>query len=119
MAGVRCDLLEVKRVAGKALLLRWRIANTSETDMYQYPRGWEYGYPATELYYVDEAESKKYLLLESTEAGRKFWDVFDGDLKPGQTVMNWAKFPAPTSTTTKITIYIPKFMPFEGIPIAQ
>jgi hypothetical protein len=42
-----------------------------------------------------------------------------GDLGPGEQRLQWAKFPAPPATSNKVTVYIPKFAPFEDTPVSQ
>jgi hypothetical protein len=108
---VRCDLLEVKRVGGDALLIRWRLVNTSTTKRINYDFDW------SQVYFTDPAENKKYSFLTDA-AGARVLDIWYGDLNPGEQRLNWAKFPAPPATSKKITAYIPKFMPFEDAPVA-
>lgn len=118
---IRADLLEVKRVSGGALLVKWRIVNTTppasaglssaEDKPIHYDFSW------TDLYYVDPAENKKYGYLTDTE-GNRILDVWWGQLKTGETRANWAKFPAPPATSTKISVTLPKFPPFEDVPVA-
>ncbi len=119
---LRCDLLEAKRVSGGALLVRWRIVNgagagagglvATPTKPIPYTFGWD------ELFYIDPAENKRYQFLTDS-AGHRILDVWYGDLPPGQQRVNWAKFPAPPASSTKISIAIPKFTPFEDVPISQ
>ena len=120
---VRCDLLEVKRTSGGALLVRWRVINTagsqaagSLTATASKPANYDFNWP--ELYYTDPAENKKYAFLTDSE-GARILDVFWGNLAPGEQRLNWAKFPAPPATSTKVTVFIPKFMPFEDVPVSQ
>ena len=119
---IRGDLLEVKRVSGGALLVKWRIVNTTaqsgagslasaEEKPIYYSFDWD------DLYYVDPAENKKYGFLTDSEQNR-ILDVYYGNLKPGETRANWAKFPAPPATSTKISLTLPKFPPFEDVPVA-
>lgn len=125
---LRCDLLEVKRISGGALLIRWRIinaagqpnastggfANPTPAKTIRYPDfQWE------QLYYIDPAENKKYLPLTDSANNRileMFWNI---ELAPGQQQLNWAKFPAPPAGSTKISISIPNFSPFEDAPVSQ
>lgn len=120
---LRCDLLEVKRVSGGALLVRWRVVNTNgsqqggsltatEVKPIYYNFGWE------DIYYVDPAENKKYSYLTDSE-GNRIIDVWYGSLPTGEQRANWAKFPAPPPTSTMISLNLPKFPPFEDVPIAQ
>ncbi len=120
---VRCDLLEVKRTSGGALLVRWRVINTAGSQAggglaATAPKPAHYDFNWPELYYTDPAENKKYAFLTDSE-GAKILDVFWGNLAPGEQRLNWAKFPAPPATSTKITVFIPKFMPFEDVPVSQ
>jgi hypothetical protein len=69
------------------------------------------------LYYIDPAENKKYQFLTDS-AGHRILDVYEGEYAPGQQRVQWAKFPAPPVSSTKISITLPKFPPFEDIPIS-
>jgi hypothetical protein len=117
---LRCDLLEVKRVSGGALTIRWRVVNGTGA-----PGGLtgaagkkiHYTFHWDDLYYIDPAENKKYQFLTDA-AGNRILDVSEGDYAPGQQRVQWAKFPAPPASSTKISIAIPKFAPFEDIPIS-
>jgi len=121
---LRCDLLEVKRTSGGALLVRWRLVNTAGG---QASTGLVAGGPSKpiyynfdwqELYYTDPVENKKYAYLTDSE-NNKILDVFWGNFNAGEQHLNWAKFPAPPPASVKITVYIPKFMPFEDVPVSQ
>lgn len=106
---VRCDLLEVKRTSGGALTIRWRVVNSGQNKVY-------YDFAWTDLYYTDPAENKKYGFLTDSE-GNRILDVHWGNLTPGEQRANWAKFPAPPAGSTKVTVYIPRFAPFEDVPV--
>jgi hypothetical protein len=118
---IRADLLEVRRVSGGALLVKWRVVNTAtpagagtlasaESKPIYYNFDWD------DLYYVDPAENKKYGYLTDSE-GNRILEVWYGNLKPGETRSNWAKFPAPPATSTKISLTLPKFPPLEDVPV--
>lgn len=118
---LRCDILEVKRVSGGALNIRWRIINTvsqaggltgTAAKPIRYDLSWD------QLYFIDPAENKKYQYLTDS-AGKRILEVFYGDLAPGQQRLNWAKFPAPPASSSKITIQIPHFAPFDDVPVSQ
>jgi len=119
---LRCDLLEVKRVSGGALLVRWRVVNTAGagagglTATAAKPIRYDFGWP--ELFYIDPAENKRYQFLTDS-GGNRILDVWYGDLAPGQQRVNWAKFPAPPASSTKISLSLPKFPPFEDVPVSQ
>jgi hypothetical protein len=120
---LRCDLLEVKRTSGGALLVRWRLVNTGGQASTGLVAGGSskpiyYNFDWQELYYTDPAENKKYAYLTDSE-NNKILDIFWGNFNAGEQHLNWAKFPAPPPTSGKITVYIPKFMPFEDVPVTQ
>jgi hypothetical protein len=121
---LRCDLLEVKRVSGGALLVRWRLMNTagqaasggfastSGGKKISYNFSWE------QLFVIDPAENKKYMVLTDSNNGR-IAEIFEGELPPGAQRLDWAKFPAPPASSTKVSVSIPRFAPFEDVPVAQ
>jgi hypothetical protein len=116
---LRCDLMEVRRVSGGALLIKWRLVNASaQGKTLQYYSGWNVRPPAEGLYYIDPAENKKYSHLTDTD-GHGIEDLFQGDIQPGEQRGSWAKFPAPPATSGKISVNIPDFPPFEDIPVSQ
>lgn len=45
-------------------------------------------------------------------------DLRCGDYSAGQPRLNWAKLPAPPPSSTKISVTLPRFAPFEDIPLA-
>jgi len=118
---LRCDILEVKRVSGGALNIRWRLVNTAGqggglTGTTAKPITYDFGWD--QIYFIDPAENKKYnFLTDST--GKRILEVFYGSIAPGQQRLNWAKFPAPPASSTKITIQIPNFAPFDDVPVSQ
>ena len=119
---LRCDLLEVRRVSGGALLIRWRVSHTAGSQpsgslAATQPKSINYDFGWGEIYYIDPAENKKYGFLTDSE-GHKILDVFWGNFPAGQQRLNWAKFPAPPPTSNKISVYIPKFPPFEDVPVS-
>lgn len=111
--------MEVKRVSGGALLIKWRLVNASAlAKTLQYYSGWNVHPPPEALYYIDPAENKKYSHLTDTD-GRGIEDLFQGDIPAGQQRGNWAKFPAPPASSGKISVNIPDFPPFEDVPVSQ
>ncbi len=107
---LRCDLLEVKRVSGGALLARWRFINTG-TKSVNYDFSWD------DIYYIDPAGNKKYANL--TIDGKRILDVWWGTLPPGEQRVNWVKYPAPPATSKRISLNVPKFQPFEDVPVSE
>ncbi len=114
--------MEVKRTSGGALLIRWRTINTATAQSGGLVAGTTskpiyYNFDWNDLYYTDPAENKKYAFLTDSENNR-ILDIFYGNFETGQQHLNWAKFPAPPATSNKITIVIPKFAPFEDVPVS-
>jgi len=108
---IRCDLLEVKRVSGNALLARWRVVHAGATPQVHYGFDWK------DVYFIDPAENKKYGFLTDSE-GNRILDMKWGSMRPGEQWLAWAKFPAPPPTSTKISLSIGGFAPFEDVPVA-
>jgi len=116
---LRCDLMEVRRVSGGALLIKWRLVNAApQAKTLSYYSGWNVRYNPAALYYIDPAENKKYSNLTDTD-GNGILAVFQGDIPPGEQRGSWAKFPAPPATSGKISVNIPDFPPFEDVSISQ
>jgi hypothetical protein len=107
---LRCDLLEVKRVSGGALLARWRFINTGTK-----PVGYDFSWD--DIYYIDPATNKKYSNLNID--GKRILDVWWGTLPAGEQRVNWVKYPAPPPTSKRISINVPKFQPFEDVPVSE
>jgi hypothetical protein len=118
---LRAEILEVKRVSGGTVNVRWRLVygaaqpggltGTPGKPIY-------YNFSWDQIYFVDPAENKKYEYLVDS-AGKRILEVFHGNLAPGQQRLNWAKFPAPPASSNKISLYLPHFPPFEDLPVSQ
>ncbi|MDP9267178.1 MAG: hypothetical protein M3P27_02490 [Acidobacteriota bacterium] len=121
---LRADLLEVRRNSGGSLTVKWRVVNTAgsggQAGLVAAPTGKDvyYTFAWNDLYYIDPAENKRYNFLKDAE-GKNILDVYEGTFKPGQQRLNWAKFPAPPASSKKVTISLPKFAPFEDVPVAE
>jgi hypothetical protein len=120
---LRCDILEVRRVSGGALSIRWRMVNTAGTGQAGLtgsgaPTPIKYTFHWAELYYIDPAENKKYMVITDPNNDRVA-GIWEGDLAPGQQRLSWAKFAAPPPSSTKISFTISGFAPFEDLPISQ
>jgi hypothetical protein len=119
---LRCDVLEVRRVSGGAVLVRWRLIRAAaaaagglvaaqQPGAIYHTWGWE------GVYFTDPAENKKYLGLKDS-AGQ--W-IGQGDAKsysPGDQQVMWMKFPAPPASSSKITFVFPGFPPFEDLLVS-
>jgi hypothetical protein len=114
--GMRCEILEVKRVSGDALLIKWRIIGAqSDAVRYDWPQG-----SNDEAYYIDTVRNRKYSVLTAGSFVDRIGALLHAQtIQPNQQRMAWAKFPAPPITTKKISIYIHSFTPFEDITISE
>jgi len=120
---LRCDITEVKRLSGGVLIVRFRLVDTqgqgaggltasTTPKQINWSGGWN------EFYVIDPAENKKYQVLTDSE-GKYIADIRDSYFKPGDQRLFWAKFPAPPATSTKVSVTIAKFAPFDDVPVAQ
>jgi hypothetical protein len=119
---LRCDVLEVRRVSGGALLIRWRLIRAAAAAggglvAGQQPATIYHNWVWDGVYFTDPAENKKYEGLKDS-AGQ--W-ISQGDAKyyaPGDQQGVWMKFPAPPPSSNKITFVFPGFPPFEDLPVS-
>jgi hypothetical protein len=42
-----------------------------------------------------------------------------GALQPGEQHTMWVKYPAPPLTSKRISLNVPKFAPFEDVPVSE
>ncbi len=108
-AGLRCDILQVKRVSGDALLIRWKYDGSNLSNFYDIP--------AVQPYYIDPIQHRKYSPLMAPTVVGAF--PFADRILPERQRGGWAKFPAPPTTTKKITIYLPGVIPAEDVPVSE
>ena len=120
---LRADVLEVKRVSGGALLVKWRLLRpaavsggglAAPTD----DKAIHHSFSWSGVYVTDPAENKKYSGLKDSQGS---W-IGQGDNKnyaPGQQQVMWMKFPAPPAASTKISFVFHGFPPFDDLPVAQ
>lgn len=120
---LRCDVLEVKRVSGGVLLIKWRLSRppavaagglTAQAD----DKKIFHGFSWSNIYFTDPAENKKYSSLKDS-AGNWIAQGEDKYYGAGEQQVFWMKFPAPPATSTKIAFVFPGFPPFDDLPVAQ
>jgi hypothetical protein len=120
---LRCDILEVKRVSGGVLLIKWRLSSppaaaagglTAQPDDKKIWHTWNW----SEVYFTDPAENKKYSGLKDS-AGNWIGQGEGKHYGAGEQQGVWMKFPAPPATSTKIAFVFPGFPPFDDLPVAQ
>ena len=123
-SGVKVVVQELKRTSGGTVSMKFTITNGSDKEV---GGGYSYGDKDHEIIdhgsvggvqLVDEAGKKKYLVVRDSGAkcvcsqGLK-------DIKEGETVSLWARFPAPPDNVQKITVLIPHFQPMDDVPISK
>ena len=124
-AGARIDVTELKRTSGGTVNLKFTITNGGTEKFYT---GSDYlgdTYVSADHYrdlsgvhLVDPVNKKKYFVVVDTDK-RCLCSKDIADVKPGEKVSVWAKFPAPPPEVTKVTIEIPHFQPMDDVTIAQ
>lgn len=114
MSGIVAELNEAKRKDG-VLTVKVNFRNTANDPVKVYIET-EHG--KYEHIYVT-ADSKKYFVLKDTEGAPLAPKYINGDLKKGEKIIWWAKFPAPPAEIKKIDIIFPKVLPFEDVPITD
>jgi hypothetical protein len=119
---LRCDVLEVRRVSGGALFVRWRLLRAAAAA----GGGLVAGQPLAAIYhswswdgvyFTDPAENKKYAGLKDS-GGQWISQGQDKNYSPGDQQVIWMKFPAPPPSSSKITFVFPGFPPFEDLLVS-
>ena len=118
--GLNCEVLEIRRVSGGAVLLKWRLVRASATagSVVANEKGIWHTWSWEDVYFTDPAENKKYSGLKDTAGSWLAQGPSGGhSYKLGGQQAMWMKFPAPPETSTKVTFVFPGFPPFEDVPV--
>jgi len=118
---LRCDVLEVRRVSGGALLIKWRLTHVPTAAatglQVQEPKKIYHNWPWEGVYVTEPVENKKYLGLRDSN-GTWIAQGSDKWYAPGERQAMWMKFPAPPEGSNRITFVYPGFAPFEDLSVA-
>jgi len=113
--GVTADVTEFRR-KGNTLTAKVRFRNSGTEQM-------EPDIRLHDTYVMDANAGKKYEVLKD-EKGTYiamlhpgYSDRWYGNVKPGEQVTIWMKFPAPPAEVKAVTLQLPGVPPFEDIPI--
>jgi hypothetical protein len=124
-SGARIDVTELKRTSGGTVNLKFTITNGGTGTMGT--RGSYFGDHAVSaddysdvsgIHLVDPVNKKKYFVV--VDSDRKCLCSKElPDIKAGEKINVWAKFPAPPAEVSKVTIEIPHFQPMDDVTISQ
>src|ERR1700730_3738153 len=115
LSGISLELTSVQKT-GDTIMVRFKYISTRDkaTRIDN-----ESGQQVSDMYYVDAKNKKKYPIIKDTESKPLSSNLVYFEVAAGETKAGWAKFPAPPSDVTAISVYIPGAPPFENVPIAQ
>ena len=118
----RVEVVELKRIAGDMLILRTAFVNTGHEPMsmartYTDPHTGDVG-NISGLTLVDGVNRKKYFVVRDSGNNCVCSESLN-DVKPGERLVAWARFPAPPTDVQKISLVIPHFPPMDDIAIGK
>jgi len=116
ISGMSVELTAVQKT-GDTIMVRFKYINGGDKNITLYMKVG--GQLEDKIYYVDAKNKKKYLVIRDTENHPLASALHDLTVDPGETKGCWAKFPAPPSDVTAISVYIPGAPPFENVPLAE
>lgn len=115
VSGISLELTSVQKT-GDTIMVRFKYISTRDKPT---RIDTESGTQVSDMYYVDAKNKKKYPIIKDTERKPLSSNLDYFEVGAGETKAGWAKFPAPPSDVTTISVYIPGAPPFENVPIAQ
>lgn len=127
LEGIEVALMRVKRASGDTLNVYWTMINQSseEKTLISCSTAWYCPYKLAAgtfgngTYIIDSKNRKKHLVVTADK--KPIVSTFKTPLKisPNSSINVWAKFPAPPSDVSKISVYIPGVAPMEDITITD
>jgi hypothetical protein len=125
-AGVRIEVVELKRSSGDTLTLRFNLVNDTgeafKPDDYYF--GDYKGYVNQDsgdlgaITLIDAVGKKKYFVVRDTDKNCLCSNDIPS-VNGKSRVALWAKFPAPPVDVKKISVAIPHFIPMDDVAISQ
>lgn len=113
-------LIQVRRSGPDTLVVRWQYENHSSERHPIFRGARRLDEVFDESFLLDPVTGTKLLVVRDAE-NRAVGGVERGpvsvELGPGQSVVLWAKFPAPPSGSGAVTVHIPGAAPFERVAI--
>ena len=125
-AGLRIEVVELKRSSGDTVTLRFNLINDSG-DSFK-PEGWYFGdYKGHQnqdignvgaINLIDTVGKKKYFVVRDTDENCVCSNDIPSVNSKSRAAL-WAKFPAPPGDVKKISVAIPHFIPMDDVAISQ
>ncbi|MEO8714055.1 MAG: hypothetical protein ABI369_03485 [Acetobacteraceae bacterium] len=118
--GSRIEVLELKRVGGGTVMLRFTVINESDAAFPSF-----YTFKGTEaasvdgVYLVDFAGKKKYEVVRDSDKNCVCSRDLPSEFKPKSSTALWAKFPAPAGNVEQVGVVIPHFIPMDDVPLGR
>jgi len=122
--GAKVEIHEMKRSSGDTLTLKFSMANGSNKDIAFNYAFVEEGKDVIDfnsvggVHLIDPVGKKKYFVVRDTE-NQPSCSKGLKDLKPGERINLWSKFPAPPEDVQKISVVVPHFGPMDDVPISR
>jgi hypothetical protein len=122
--GAKVEIHELKRSSGDTLTLRFSMVNGSNKDIAFNYNFVEQGKDVIDfnsvggVHLIDPVGKKKYFVVRDTE-NQPSCSKGLKDMKPGERVNLWSKFPAPPEDVQKISVVVPHFGPMDDVPVSR
>jgi hypothetical protein len=118
----RAEIVELKRIPGDMLMLRTAFVSTGREPMsmattYTDPRTGDV-YNVGGITLVDPVNKKKYFVVRDSGNNCVCSEGLK-DVKPGERIMAWARFPGPPEDVQKLSVLIPHFPPMDEVAVAK
>lgn len=119
--GGKVKLVELKRTSGDTVTLKFQLINDGKGKLSKDVFGGNTtGWNTSQVTLLDMQNKKKYLVMRDSEDHplTSYGNYQNHEVEAGAVVNFWAKFQAPPTSVTKVTVEIPQAPPFEDIPIS-
>jgi hypothetical protein len=111
--GVQVALMDVRRTSGDTVTVRVQFRNTTDKELTN--RIFSGSNIVDDMYLVDGASKKKYLVVRDAEDKPVGYSGSSQTIPAKAVVQAWGRFPAPVSP--KIMVSVPGVPPFEEVPV--
>jgi hypothetical protein len=116
---VRAEVMELKRIPGDMLMLRLALVNKGSEPVtpQEYTASGDYR-AVSGVTLMDPINKKTYLVARDSEKNTICSKGLE-NIKPGERINVWARYPAPPPDVRKISLMIPHFPPIDDVPIGR